>query len=108
MRRLNFVFALLSSVFVVCFTASQDTVNPGLVNVDVKRTIDLTSHLVKASSVVTIENTGKSAENYFIYAIDDALSERLSYIGALVSLLTLICKMGEALCPVTRCLLVVF
>ena len=85
MRRLSFQFALLSAVLVVCFTVSQDTVNADLVNVEVKRTVDLTTHIVKISSSVTIENTGKSAEKYFIYAVDDALSDRLSYIGALVS-----------------------
>ncbi|KAK2177069.1 hypothetical protein NP493_619g00046 [Ridgeia piscesae] len=84
MRRLSFQFALLSAVLVVCFTVSQDTVNADLVNVEVKRTVDLTTHIVKISSSVTIENTGKSAEKYFIYAVDDALSDRLSYIGALI------------------------
>jgi len=85
MRRLSFQLALLSAVLVVCFTVSQDTVNADLVNVEVKRTVDLTTHIVKISSSVTIENTGKSSEKYFIYAVDDALSDRLSYIGALVS-----------------------
>ena len=85
MRRLSFQFALLSAVFVVCFTVSQDMVNANLINVDVKRTVDLTTHIVKISSSITIENTGKTAENYFIYAVDVALSESLSYIGALVS-----------------------
>ncbi|KAI0216738.1 Dolichyl-diphosphooligosaccharide--protein glycosyltransferase subunit 1 [Lamellibrachia satsuma] len=84
MRRLSFQFALLSAVFVVCFTVSQDIVNANLINVDVKRTVDLTTHIVKISSSITIENTGKSAENYFIYAVDVALSESLSYIGALI------------------------
>ena len=60
-------------------------VNANLINVDVKRTVDLTTHIVKISSSITIENTGKTAENYFIYAVDVALSESLSYIGALVS-----------------------
>lgn len=65
-------------------TANQASIDSNLVNNKVERTIDLTSHLPKVSSVVTIENTGASSVKYFLVAVDPTLTEYAAYVGAMV------------------------
>ena len=66
---------------------ADDTINNALVNSKVQRNIDVSDHLPKISSVITLENTGKSTVQSFLFAVDGALSSYLSYIGASVSVL---------------------
>lgn len=57
----------------------------GLVNEDVKRTLDLSSHLAKISAEILLANPGNSAVQSFTLALEPELAPHLAYIGASVS-----------------------
>lgn len=57
----------------------------GLVNEEVKRTLDLGTHLAKMSTEVLLANHGGSAAQNFILALEPELAPHLAYIGASVS-----------------------
>lgn len=57
----------------------------GLVNEDVKRTLDLGTHLAKITAEIVLSNQGNSAVQSFILAVDADLAPHLAYIGASVS-----------------------
>ncbi|KAM8868039.1 dolichyl-diphosphooligosaccharide--protein glycosyltransferase subunit 1 [Synchiropus picturatus] len=56
----------------------------GLVNEDVKRVVDLSTHLAKISAEVVLSNQGPSAVSSFILAVEQELAPHLAYIGASV------------------------
>ncbi|KAM9814254.1 dolichyl-diphosphooligosaccharide--protein glycosyltransferase subunit 1 [Neosynchiropus ocellatus] len=56
----------------------------GLVNEDVKRVVDLSTHLAKISAEVVLSNQGPSAVSTFILAVEQELAPHLAYIGASV------------------------
>uniref|UniRef100_A0A8C7ZBF2 Dolichyl-diphosphooligosaccharide--protein glycosyltransferase subunit 1 n=1 Tax=Oryzias sinensis TaxID=183150 RepID=A0A8C7ZBF2_9TELE len=53
----------------------------GLVNEDVKRTVDLGTHLAKITAEIVLSNQGPSAVQNFILAVEPDLAPRLAYIG---------------------------
>lgn len=57
----------------------------GLVNEDVKRTVDLSSHLAKITADIVLANKGHSGVQSFILAVEEDLAPHLAYIGASVS-----------------------
>lgn len=61
----------------------------GLVNDEVKRTVDLSTHLAKISAEILLSNEGDSAVNSFVVALEPELASHLAYIGASVSSLSL-------------------
>jgi oligosaccharyltransferase complex subunit alpha (ribophorin I) len=71
-------FSLLSLLLVTHCSVSQAE----LVNSNVDRTVDLSSHLPKITNLITVENIGKSAVNSYIYIVDSNLQDSLSFIGA--------------------------
>ena len=83
MKFLNFfLFVLCGLGTIVC----DDSVNGDIVNSRVQRTVDLTTHLVKINSRITVENTGKTASRQYLIAIDPVLTQNVSFIGAAVSI----------------------
>ncbi|XP_033977586.1 dolichyl-diphosphooligosaccharide--protein glycosyltransferase subunit 1 [Trematomus bernacchii] len=56
----------------------------GLVYEDVKRTVDLSTHLAKITAEIVLSNQGPSAAHNFILAIEAELVPNLAYIGASV------------------------
>ncbi|XP_041836963.1 dolichyl-diphosphooligosaccharide--protein glycosyltransferase subunit 1 [Melanotaenia boesemani] len=56
----------------------------GLVNEDVKRTVDLSTHLAKITAEIVLSNQGHSAVHSFILGVDADLVPHLAYIGASV------------------------
>ncbi|KAK5934432.1 hypothetical protein CgunFtcFv8_014832 [Champsocephalus gunnari] len=56
----------------------------GLVYEDVKRTVDLSTHLAKITAEIVLSNQGSSAAHNFILAIEAELVPNLAYIGASV------------------------
>ncbi|XP_017306135.1 dolichyl-diphosphooligosaccharide--protein glycosyltransferase subunit 1 [Ictalurus punctatus] len=56
----------------------------GLVNEEVKRTLDLSTHLAKISAEILLANHGDSAAHSFILALEPELAPHLAYIGASV------------------------
>lgn len=81
MTRRSFVGACLLFLAAVCSEASAD----GLVNEDVKRTVDLSTHLAKITAEIVLSNQGRSAVHSFILAVEPGLAPHLAYIGASVS-----------------------
>ncbi|KAG7319209.1 hypothetical protein KOW79_017683 [Hemibagrus wyckioides] len=56
----------------------------GLVNEEVKRTVDLSTHLAKISAEILLVNHGNSAAQSFIIALEPELAPHLAYVGASV------------------------
>ncbi|MED6253529.1 proteasome regulatory particle base subunit [Ataeniobius toweri] len=56
----------------------------GLVNEDVKRTVDLSTHLAKITAEIVLSNHGQSSVLSFILAVDADLAPHMAYIGASV------------------------
>ncbi|MEQ2205345.1 hypothetical protein XENOCAPTIV_020083 [Xenoophorus captivus] len=54
----------------------------GLVNEDVKRTVDLSTHLAKITAEIVLSNHGQSSVQSFILAVDADLAPHMAYIGA--------------------------
>lgn len=61
----------------------------GLVNEDVKRTVDLSTHLAKITAEIVLSNQGHTAVQSFILAVEADLAPHLAYIGASVSRIVL-------------------
>ena len=80
-RRSTLVGVCLLLLAAVCSEVSAD----GLVNEDVKRTVDLSTHLAKITVEMVMSNQGHSAAQSFILAVEADLAPHLAYIGASVS-----------------------
>ena len=85
MHRLQLEVIVLSALLASCCGANPDSINADLVNSKVLKNIDLTTHLPKITSSITLENTGKTSVRSFLFAADASLTDSLSFIGALVS-----------------------
>uniref|UniRef100_A0A146X5B1 Dolichyl-diphosphooligosaccharide--protein glycosyltransferase subunit 1 n=1 Tax=Fundulus heteroclitus TaxID=8078 RepID=A0A146X5B1_FUNHE len=79
-RRSHVVAACLLLVTALTWEASAS----GLVNEDVKRTVDLSTHLAKITAEIVLSNHGQTSVQSFILAVDADLAPRLAYIGASV------------------------
>ncbi|KAI1890882.1 hypothetical protein AGOR_G00158180 [Albula goreensis] len=55
-----------------------------LVNEEVKRTVDLSTHLAKITSEILLANQGESAAHNFIVALEPELAPHLAYFGVSV------------------------
>ncbi|XP_075039718.1 dolichyl-diphosphooligosaccharide--protein glycosyltransferase subunit 1 [Mixophyes fleayi] len=53
----------------------------GLVNEDVKRTVDISSHLAKVTAEVKLSNPGPGAAQSFLIALEPELVEHLAFLG---------------------------
>ncbi|CAH1784946.1 unnamed protein product [Owenia fusiformis] len=82
MHALHFALIVLSTLLSSYHGALQDKIEDGLVNSKVTRTVDLTNHLPKVTSQITLENTGKNSVRSFVFAVDPYLKDKLSFIGA--------------------------
>uniref|UniRef100_A0A6Q2X5S8 Dolichyl-diphosphooligosaccharide--protein glycosyltransferase subunit 1 n=1 Tax=Esox lucius TaxID=8010 RepID=A0A6Q2X5S8_ESOLU len=71
---------LYNSLFYFSVFAADD----GLVNEEVKRTVDLSTHLAKITAEILLSNQGDSAVHSFILAVESDLAPHLAYIGASV------------------------
>lgn len=77
---------LLAACLLLLLAARSSEVSAdGLVNEEVKRTVDLSTHLAKITAEIVLSNQGHSAVQSFILAVEDDLSAHLAYIGASVS-----------------------
>ena len=71
------MLGIIASVFAV----KQERINADLVNVNVERTVDLVSQLVKVNSAITLRNDGSSAVKSFLVAVEPKKAAFLSFIG---------------------------
>lgn len=77
---------LVVAFAITSIAASSEVVNPKLVNKNIERTIDLTSQLVKITSTITLENTGKDSVRNYLVVLEPGSADKLSYISAKDSL----------------------
>lgn len=75
---------LLCFLSLFCCTVRAEV---SLVNDEVKRTVDLSTHLAKISTEVLLSNQGGSAAHSFVVALEADLAPHLAYIGVSVSTL---------------------
>ena len=82
MRTLSFVlFSVISIVSVHSETIAKDLVINSL-----ERNIDATSQLVRISNKITLANGGSGAIKEFLFSADPQFKDRISYIGATVTI----------------------
>ncbi|KAK6176821.1 hypothetical protein SNE40_015049 [Patella caerulea] len=77
-----FQLCILSIILATVSTANQDTISSSIVNTKVDRKIDISSHIVKIYTTITVENKGSSTIKSFLFVIDPSLQSKLSFIGA--------------------------
>jgi len=82
MDRFQLGIFVLFGLVATCCTANQASVNSDIVLSNVDRTVDISTHLPKISSVITVGNTGKGAVKSFLFAVDPNLSDDVSFVGA--------------------------
>lgn len=82
MARLHLEIFVLSALLASCCGASPDSINADLVNKNVQVTVDILTHLPKVTANIVLENTGKTSVRSFLYAVDPALKDKLTFIGA--------------------------
>ncbi|KAF3855915.1 hypothetical protein F7725_016638 [Dissostichus mawsoni] len=75
---------LAACLLLLLAAVSSEVSADGLVYEDVKRTVDLSTHLAKITAEIVLSNQGPSAAHYFILAIEAELVPNLAYIGASV------------------------
>ncbi|CAH2262967.1 jg18683 [Pararge aegeria aegeria] len=81
MAQLQFCVLFLVYVATQCTSTNVDTVSSGINIKNVDRTIDISSQLVKITSKVTLENTGKSPVKNFLLAVEGTGKAKLAFIG---------------------------
>lgn len=64
------------------YVTPQAEVNSNIVNKNVERLIDLSSQLVKITTSITIQNTGKDSVLNYVLALEPGSAGNLSYISA--------------------------
>ncbi|KAM3958976.1 dolichyl-diphosphooligosaccharide--protein glycosyltransferase subunit 1-like [Aphomia sociella] len=82
MARIKFCLIVLLHVIITCKTANVDVVSSDIKFRNVDRTIDISSQLVKITSKITLENSGKSPVKNFLLAVEESAHDRIAYIGA--------------------------
>ncbi|XP_040890698.1 dolichyl-diphosphooligosaccharide--protein glycosyltransferase subunit 1 [Toxotes jaculatrix] len=76
--------SLLSACLLLVAALGSHVSAEGLVNEEVKRTVDLSTHLAKITAEIVLSNQGHSAVQSFILAVEADLAPHLAYIGASV------------------------
>lgn len=80
----------LTVIFYIECAVRQSSIDSSIINSKVERKIDVATHLVKMTTSITLENTGKSPIKSFLYALEPSLQNYLSFISATVSILAVI------------------
>jgi len=84
MERNNFYLVVSFTILLASCLALQESVNPDVLIAKVARSIDISTHLPRINSAVTLENTGKSVVRSFIYGVEPELEDKIAYIGAVI------------------------
>lgn len=75
---------LLAACLLLLAALSPEVSADGLVNEEVKRTVDLSTHLAKITAETVLSNKGHSAVQSFVLAVEADLAPHLAHIGASV------------------------
>jgi len=82
MQKHTVIFIVLCT-FAAVFSKNSDVIDSNIVNSKVDRKIDISTHLVKTVSTITIENKGTTAVRTYLFSVSAALKDNLSFIGAM-------------------------
>lgn len=82
MAKLQFFLFFVLYVLIKCESANIDSISSDIRLKNVVRTIDISSQLVKITSKITLENTGKSPVKNFLLAVEPSAKKNLAFIGA--------------------------
>ncbi|XP_068598036.1 dolichyl-diphosphooligosaccharide--protein glycosyltransferase subunit 1 [Brachionichthys hirsutus] len=75
---------LLTACLLLLAALRSEASAEGLVNEDVKRTVDLSTHLAKITTEMVLSNKGRAPVHSFVLAVEADLAPHLAYIGASV------------------------
>ncbi|XP_068576453.1 dolichyl-diphosphooligosaccharide--protein glycosyltransferase subunit 1 [Cebidichthys violaceus] len=75
---------LAACLLLILAAVSREVSADGLVNEEVKRTVDLGTHLAKITAEIVLSNQGHSAVHSFVLAVEADVAPHLAYIGASV------------------------
>lgn len=80
----RFYLTIFFVLYVTIFSksANVDTISSDIKLKNVDRTIDISSQLVKITSKITFENTGKSAIKNFLIAVEESAKKNIAFIAA--------------------------
>ncbi|XP_073731977.1 dolichyl-diphosphooligosaccharide--protein glycosyltransferase subunit 1 [Misgurnus anguillicaudatus] len=73
----------VSFVLISCFVCTSFCAD-GLVNEEVKRAVDLSTHLAKISAEIQLANHGHASVNSFTFGLEPELAPHLAFIGVSV------------------------
>ncbi|CAG9796933.1 unnamed protein product [Diatraea saccharalis] len=78
------LFCIVTVLYIVIKSESLsvDNISSDVKFKNVDRTIDLTSQLVKITSKITLENSGKSPVKNFLLAVEASTKNNLAFVGA--------------------------
>jgi hypothetical protein len=79
------LFKTLLVVLLAFAGTIQSESNADIINTNVERTIDLTSHLPKVINLVSVENQGSKSLNSYVYVVEPEYEDKIAYVGAQVS-----------------------
>ncbi|XP_045447098.1 dolichyl-diphosphooligosaccharide--protein glycosyltransferase subunit 1 [Melitaea cinxia] len=82
MAKLQFCVLFVLYIAIKCDSVNVDTISSDIKIKNVDRSIDISSQLVKITSKVTLENTGKAPVKNFLLAVEGAARNNLAFIGA--------------------------
>lgn len=74
----------MSFVLISCFVCTSVCAD-GLVNEEVKRAVDLSTHLAKISAEIQLANHGHTSVNSFTLGLEPELAPHLAFFGVSVS-----------------------
>ncbi|XP_046383465.1 dolichyl-diphosphooligosaccharide--protein glycosyltransferase subunit 1 [Ischnura elegans] len=75
---------LISVLFQIVFGAPE-AISKDLKVLNVEKSVDMTSQLLKASHKITLENSGSGGIKSFLFSVEPDIAKKLSFIGASAS-----------------------
>ncbi|CAH2102917.1 unnamed protein product [Euphydryas editha] len=82
MAKIQFCVLFVLYIVIKCDSVNVDTISSDIKIKNVDRSIDISSQLVKITSKVTLENTGKVPVKTFLLAVEGTAKNNLAFIGA--------------------------
>lgn len=82
----SIILALIPLIFILNNKINCES-NADILNTKVERLVDLSTHLAKVISVITVENKGKSSLSSYTFVIEPNQADSIVYFNAQVSYL---------------------
>ncbi|CAK1601673.1 unnamed protein product [Parnassius mnemosyne] len=81
MAKIQYSFIFFLYIIIKCNGVNVDIISSDLKLKNVDRNIDISSQLVKITSKITLENTGRAPVKYFLYAAESVTKDNLAFVG---------------------------